>query len=145
MTSSFLSQSASNVESVSISWHHNVLTGTWSRPSKFYQILPQSGRTPMGDRRRIPSHGRQRPRRHGPSCHHTPCPTGCHGKLPRDPRVRRYHQPIGCLEVWWLNSLMSSNDAIGRYRFASTSAPVMVCFLAAPSHYLNLTKGVSWH
>ena len=40
---------------------------------------------------------------------------------------------------------MSSNDAIGRYRFASISAPVMVCFLAAPSHYLNLTKGVSWH
>ena len=132
------------MEIVPILGHNHVLTCTWSHPSKFYQTLSQSGRIPLGDRPRIPTHGRQRQLRHVRNCHHTPYPSGCHGKLPRDPRGFRYHQPIGCLELWWLNSLMPS-DAIGRPRFGSTSALCMACFLVEPCDYPNLIKGVSLH
>ena len=54
------------------------------------------------------------------------------------------------LRPWWecVNSLWS-NDAIWQHRSGSTMVQVMVCFLTAPSHYMNrclvLISEVLWH
>ena len=54
---------------------------------------------------------------------HIPCPTGCHGKSQRDPRVRGCHRLIGCLE-YMFEKLMPSEQ--GSHKLLVTDLLVQV-------------------